>query len=261
MSKAFAWGLVLAMVVLASSASAQYRHPKTNEPLVITCYTGTPNLDGRLDEWRGLEPAVVDAEEQVFSGVDTWTGAADCSAKFYAMWDDANIYIAVEAKDDKVVTTQTGGNIWMNDCAEIFFGTTNAVGDCSEHYQYGITPNGLKWNWCNMDGAGSVEPDYVTLAASETADGYVMEAAIAYANAPSLLLWLNAQAEDILGFHPVLDDCDGDGSARDLQITWTGLEAHDQSQGYGHLILSSELVTAVSGSGKLATTWSHIKAR
>lgn len=248
MLRYFAWGLVLIMAVFVSSASAQ---------LSLTCYRGTPTLDGNLDEWAGLEAAAVDAEAQVFMGVETWTGAADCSANFYAMWDDSNVYIALEAKDDTVVTAQTGGDIWMNDCAEVFFSTTNAVGGHDEHYQYGITPNGLKWNWCNMDGAGSVEPDYVTLAASETADGYVMEAAIEYGQMASLTF----ETDAVIGFHPCLDDADGDGSARDLQITWTGLEAHDQSTGFGDLVLSSEVPAAVSPSGKLATTWSRLKAR
>ena len=257
MSKFFASALMLAMVVSVFSASAQSLHPVTGEPLVLTCYRGTPTLDGRLDEWSGMEAAVVDAAEQVFLGLDTWTAPADCSARFHAMWDDTNIYIAVEAKDDKVVTAQSGGDIWMNDCAEVFLSTTNAVGGHDEHYQYGITPNGLKWNWCNMDGAGSRDPDYVALATSETDDGYVMEASIEYGRMASLSFEPNAA----IGFHPCLDDSDGDGSARDLQITWTGLEAHDQSTGFGHLILSSEVPSAVSPGGKLATTWSYIKAQ
>jgi hypothetical protein len=251
------WGLVLAVAIFASSASAQSTHPETGAPLVLTCYRGTPNLDGNLDEWRGLEAAAVDVEEQIFLGPETWTGAADCSANFYAMWDDSNIYIAVEAKDEKIVTAQTGGNIWMNDCAEIFFATTNAVAGCDEHYQYGATPNELKWNWCNMDGAGQREPDYAAVKASETADGYAIEFSVEYAQMMSLAF----ETDVVIGFHPCLDDCDGDGSSRDLQITWTGLEAHDQSTGYGHLVLSSEISTAVSPSGKLATTWSHLKVR
>jgi hypothetical protein len=256
MSKFFVWGLVLTIAVFASSAFAQSNHPVTGAPLILTCYRGTPTLDGRLDEWGG-EFAAVDVAEQVFSGDNTWTNAADCSAKFYAMWDDTNIYLAVDAKDDNVVTTQAGGDIWRNDCAEVFFSTTNAVAGHDEHYQYGITPNGGKWNWCNMDGNGSREPAYLELAASETANGYIMEAAIEYGQMASL----SFNANTVVGFHPVLDDCDGDGTARDLQITWTGLEAHDQSTGFGHLLLSSELATAVSPGGKLATTWSSIKSR
>ena len=259
MSKLFVCALVLSMVVFASSALAQSTNPATGEPLVLNCYRGTPTLDGILDEWGGADMAVVDAAEQVFSGGETWADSADCSATFYVMWDDTNIYLAVDAKDDKVVTEQEGGNIWMNDCAEVFFATTNAVAGHDEHYQYGITPDGSKWNWCNIDGNGNTEPDYLQLATSETGDGYVMEAAIEYAQMASLDFSPNA----VIGFHPVLDDADGDGSARDLQITWTGLEAHDQSTGFGHLILSPEavVVTAVSPGGKLATTWSNIKVR
>lgn len=248
MSKVVVLGLVMAMVIFASSASAQ---------LSLICYRGTPTLDGSLDEWRGLDAAVVDAEGQVFMGVETWTGAADCSGIFYAMWDDTNIYIAVDAKDDTVVTAQTGGSIWMNDCAEIFFATTNAVAGHAEHYQYGFTPNELKWNWCNMDGAGSVDPAYAAVRASTTAGGYAIEASVEYGQ----MMSLNFSTDAVIGFHPCLDDADGDGSARDLQITWTGLEAHDQSTGFGDLILSSEIPAAVSAGDKLATTWSHIKSR
>lgn len=247
--------VVLAMLLCASIAWAQPVNPKTKQPLVIKCYKGTPNVDGKLDEWRGLDAAVVDAKEQVFFGVETWTAAADCSAKFYAMWDNSKIYIAVDAKDDKVVTTQTGGNIWMNDAAEVFFATTKAVAGHDEHYQYGLTPNELKYNWCNMDGAGNKVPDYVTVKASKTADGYAIEASIEYGQMKKL----SFKQDAIIGFHPCLDDCDGNGASRDLQITWTGLEAHDQSKGFGHLLLSSAVPTAVSASGKLATTWSYIK--
>lgn len=257
MSKIFVWGLALIMVALASPAFAQSLHPATGEPLVLTCYRGTPILDGNLDEWRGLDAAVVDAESQVFSGVENWTGASDCSAKFYAMWDNTNIYIAIDAKDDKVVNTATGGDIWRNDAAEIFFSTTNAVAGHDEHYQYGFTPDGMKWNWCNMDGAGNADQNYVAVAATVTGDGYIIEASVEYGQMTSL----NFATNSVIGFHPVLDDADGDGSARDLQITWVGLEAHDQSTGFGHLILSSDPVTAVSVSGKLTTTWSSIKVK
>jgi len=248
MSKAVVLGLSLVMVIFVSSASAQ---------LSLICYRGTPTLDGNLDEWRGLDAAVVDAEAQVFFGVETWTGAADCSAKFYAMWDSSKIYIAVDAKDDTVVTAQTGGDIWMNDAAEVFFATTNAIADHSEHYQYGFTPNEVKWNWCNMDGAGSVEPAYAAVKASTVAGGYVIEASVEYAE----MTMLDFTTDAVIGFHPCLDDADGDGSARDLQITWTGLEAHDQSTGFGNLILSSQIPAAVSAGDKLATTWSHVKSR
>lgn len=252
----FVLGLVLAMVVFASSALAQSDHPKTGDLLIATCYKGTPTLDGKLDEWKNMEPAVLDVDEQVQAGVENWDDASDCSGKFYMMWDDTNIYIGVEVKDDKIVTTQTGNTIWKNDCVEIFFATTNSVGGHDEHYQYGATPNELIWNWDNMDGPGQEVPDYETVKASETADGYILEIAIEYGRMESLTF----EEDAVIGFHPVLDDADGDGVDRELQISWTGLAAHDQTTGFGHLIMSS-ISVAVAAKDKLATTWSYLKTQ
>jgi len=255
MSKIFVCGLVLIMVALASPAFALSLHPATNQPLVVNCDRGTPVLDGSLDEWGG-DVAVLDVVEQI-DAPDPWTGPGDCSARFYAMWDNTNIYIGVEVTDDAVVTNQTGGSIWKNDCAEIFFATTNSVAGHDEHYQYGITPGGHIWNWCNMDGNGSKEPDYVQLATSMTGNGYVMECAVEYSNMASL----SFNPGDIIGYHPCVDDWDGDGPEPSFQISWTGLPAHDQSTGFGHLVLTSDPVASVSASGKLATTWSSIKVK
>ena len=49
---------------------------------------------------------------------------------------------------------------------------------------------------------------------------------------------LKFAAGNTIGFHPVLDDTDA--TDREIQITWTGREAHDQSLGFGYLILSAE---------------------
>lgn len=255
MSKILVWGLVLAMMICASSAFALSNHPKTNQPLIVTCNRGTPTLDGVLNEWGG-NAGVLDVVEQIASP-DLWEGPTDCSAVFYSMWDDTNIYIGVEVTDDAVVTNQVGGDIWKNDCAEIFFATTNSVSGHDEHYQYGITPNGVIWNWCNMDGNGSQEPDYVQLVTSQTANGYIMECAVEHARMESLTF----NSGDVIGYHPCVDDWDGEGAEPSFQLTWTGMGAHDQSTGFGHLILSADPVTAVSASGKLATTWSVIKTR
>jgi len=253
MSKIFTLGLALVMIAIASPVfAAQAVHPKTGEPLVVTCDRGTPTLDGVLNEWGG-DVAVLDVMEQ--SDGATWAGIADCSATFYSMWDNTNIYIGVRVTDDAIVTDAVGGNIWQNDCAEILFGTTNAVEGHAEHYQYGITPNGLTYNWCNMEGVGQKEIDYVQLATSETGSGYIMECAIPYSNMPSL----SFTAGSTIGYNVCVDDSDGADEAPAFQLSWHGLGAHNQTEGFGHLIFTSDPVAAVSASDKLATTWSSIK--
>ena len=72
------------------------------------------------------------------------------------------------------------------------------------------------------------------------------EVAIEYANVKSL----DFKAGKAMGFHPVFDDAD-DGPDRKLQMTWTGREAHDQSQGFGHIIFSDDPMP-VRARGKLA---------
>jgi len=86
-----------------------------------------------------------------------------------------------------------------------------------------------------MDGAGSIEPAYLQIAATETADGYICEASVEYALMPSL----DFSAGNTIGFHPTIDDTDIDNGDTELQMAWTGLAAHDQSLGFGHMLLSA----------------------
>jgi hypothetical protein len=254
---------IVVLALLASSiaiADPPAEHPKTGEPLIIDCLRGTPDIDGNLEDWNlnTITPSVLDAEEQIFSGADAWDNTADGSGEFYVMWDDQNIYLAAVMKDDAISTNKTDGNIWNADCVEVFFSTTNAVAGHDEHYQYGFNANNQKWNWCNMDGDGSKEPEYLQLAAVTTDDGYICEVAIEHGRMESL----DFAVGNAIGFHPCFDDTDnGD---RELQMTWTGREAHDQSLGFGHIILSADSVspgTAVSLRDKLPLTWGELKTR
>ena len=237
---------IFTLLSMSLAISAQPVHPTTGEPLVIDCLRGTPDaIDGDLSDWNleVMTPAVLDAVEQLYFGQENWTGPEDCSGKFYLLWDDVNIYMAVVVKDEKLSMNKTGGDIWNADAVEILFATTDARADHSWsnptiHYQYGFNANNQKWNWCNMDGPGQSEPGYLQIASSVTADGYICEASIEYEQ----MLSLDFSAGNTIGFHAVLDDTDN-GDA-ELQMTWTGLAAHDQSMGYGHMLLSADSVPA-----------------
>ncbi|RPJ32395.1 MAG: hypothetical protein EHM35_11480, partial [Planctomycetaceae bacterium] len=198
------WLCVGVFTLLGSSlamAADPAVHPVTKEPLVITCLKGTPDaIDGDLSDWNlaAMTPAVLDVAGQINTGQASWTNPADCSGKFYLLWDSTKIYLAVVVKDDKLSMNKTDGNIWNADCVEVFFGTTNAVAGHTEHYQYGFNANAQKWNWCNMDSAGQVLPDYVQTAAKTTADGYVCEVSIEYGRMSALQF----TAGNVIGFHP-----------------------------------------------------------
>ncbi|MCP4260078.1 MAG: hypothetical protein GY774_21560, partial [Planctomycetes bacterium] len=225
-------------------------HPTTGEPLVIDCLRGTPDaIDGDLSDWSlgSMTPAVLDVVEQITpdtpQGAASWDNPGDCSAEFYLLWDDVNIYIAVIVKDEKSSMNKTDGSIWNADAAEVFFGTLNAVSGHAEHYQWGFNLNEQTWLWDDMEGAGQSEVEYLQVGATETPDGYICEAAIPYAE----ITPLDWSAGSVIGFHPVIDDTDnGD---REIQMSWTGLSAHDQSQGFPHMFLSDASVAPGPASG------------
>ncbi len=242
--------ITLLSLNLAIAQDPPANHPKTGDPLVIDVFRGSPDIDGDLSDWNlgAMTPAILDAEEQLSddsADKANWSGPEDCSAEFYLLWDDENIYIAVVMKDEKLSMNKTGDSIWNADAVEVLFSTTEAIATHTStiHYQYGFNANDQKWNWCNMDDLGAREPDYLQVASSLTPEGYICEVSIEYGQMQSL----DFSVGNTIGFHPVFDDTDnGD---RELQMTWTGFIAHDQSQGYGHMILSE---VAVSGGNPLA---------
>ncbi|MFC1795266.1 sugar-binding protein, partial [Planctomycetota bacterium] len=231
-------GIFTLLSLSLAMADPPAQHPLTGEDLVIDCVRGTVTIDGDLGDWNldAMTPAVLDVEEQLNSGQASWDGPEDLSGEFYMLWDDENIYMAVIVKDDTLSQNKTGGDIWNADAVEIFFATTNAVAPHAEHYQYGFDFTNQTWNWCNMDSAGQSAIDYLQVASTVTADGYICEASIEYGQITAL----DWSVGSIIGFHPVIDDTDA--ADREIQMTWTSREAHDQSLGFGYLVLSDEAV-------------------
>ena len=241
-------------------------HPTTGEPLVITCLRGTPGaIDGDLSDWNlaAMTPAVLDTAGQLYTGQASWASPEDCSGEFYLLWDNEKIYIAVVVKDDKLSMNKSAGTIWNADCVEVFFSTTDTVAThtATVHYQYGFNANNQKWNWCNMDGAGAREPDYLQTASTKTGDGYICEVSIEYGR----MLSLNFTAGNAIGFHPCIDDTD-DGD-REVQMTWTSRDAHNQSLGFGHVLLSATAIGDVNAragrpsptnGAMISQTWTQI---
>ncbi len=248
--KCFFMGILTLLSVSLAIADPPAVHPATGEPLVIDCLRGTVTIDGDLSDWNleAMTPAVLDVVEQLNSGQASWDNVGDCGGAFYMLWDDVNIYIAVVVTDDKLSMNKTGGDIWNADCIEVLFSTTDAEAAHSWtnptiHYQYGFNANDQIWNWCNMDGPGQSAVDYLQAASSITADGYICEVSIPH----SEITPLDWSVGSIIGFHPCIDDTDIENGDTELQMSWTGLAAHDQSLGFGHMVLSGDPVPAPDG--------------
>ena len=65
-------------------------------------------VDGELDEWAGVIPTESIGEDGVrFDKEYRWAGTGDLSVKSYAMWDEKNLYLAYEVKDDNFSQTHS----------------------------------------------------------------------------------------------------------------------------------------------------------
>ena len=265
--------LISSMLLIGFEAFPDAKHPKTGEQLVYEAVKvrGSVIVDGDLREWKLANKLEINCKEQIYKIFQgDWTGPDDCSAIVYVMWDEGHIYIAADIKDDKLICAQTGGTIWKNECIEVLFDPNNVdinPGNWphTSHYQFGfapLTPKGKgwkdvpqKWVWCHSDRAqANQEPNYVEVASkvSDPYTGYTIEAAIDVSGLDDL----KPEEGRVMGFQVAIDDAD-ENPERDLQITWSGKEAHDQQFGFGDIVFVGP--AAVRPSGKLAAVWGELK--
>jgi len=202
-------------IVTENRATSFLRAEKVSTPIII---------DGVLDpdEWSGAQEIVLDRADQTRSGasatqqMQNWGGPDDLSAKIYLKWDDDNLYMAVEVKDDIHSQTRTGGNTWMGDSVQFTFDQGRAAGINSQgfsHVVMALTDAGAVENWrveSAHGGADSAVPDYLieTVIVRDDETGItVYEAAISW----ELLggTGMAAKTNSLFGFSLLVNDNDG----------------------------------------------------
>ena len=60
---------------------------------------GAVTIDGDLSEWDLSSPIEIKDESQVIRDAEHWLGETDVSSSVYLMWDEENLYLAVDAKE------------------------------------------------------------------------------------------------------------------------------------------------------------------
>ena len=109
MSRACRIILTLLLVGL-SCAAVQAGAVETALPRVV----GPPTLDGRLDDWPAL-PQVVMADASDWhpaaSEYATYSGPEDISAEVRLAWDNQNLYVAIQTRDDNLVRVKSASEI------------------------------------------------------------------------------------------------------------------------------------------------------
>lgn len=190
--------LLLALALLLSSAAAQ------ETPVVTAAKMKQPvNVDGKLDEWDLSSPIVIDQPGQVIRDPSFWQGPSDLSCTTWVMWDDANLYLAVEVKEDTPYGAVEMLPLDGEDNFKLFLSTDPAADPARTAYgtndfllymicdnQYwdtafdrSMVAKELRQRFTSkgMDGGTDVLEGYQR-AASQTATGFVFEAVIPWAN-------------------------------------------------------------------------------
>ena len=78
---------------------------------------GPVKVDGLLDDWPDL-PLSCRAPQEILHDPDTWSGPDDGSFRFATAYDDENLYIAIEATDDRMAFDPKKF-VWQQDGLEL----------------------------------------------------------------------------------------------------------------------------------------------
>lgn len=172
---------------ISLSASAQSTHGiplKPDPPIAV---------DGALGEWSAVVNAItIDQPAQAVFGAGAWGGPADLSGTVRLAWREEHLFIAAEVKDDRIAQAQRGAGLWQGDHIELYLDVTPETETARAEYGAGqfqialspgnfgktgdpladTAPEAYGYKPRDLDLSGAL------VASSQTADGWILEAAI-----------------------------------------------------------------------------------
>lgn len=191
--------LVLALSMAFTAAFAEGEAP------TATAYKASApiTVDGDLSEWTLDSPIVIDQESQVIRDLSFWQGASDLSCTVYVMYDETNLYLAVDVTEDTPFGAIEMLPLDGEDNFKIYISTDPAADPARTEYGtndfllYLIVDNNY-WDTAfdrsmiekdslerftskGMDGGEDVLEGYERAAAT-TSTGFIFEAVIPWAN-------------------------------------------------------------------------------
>ena len=226
-------------------------------------FPNTVVLDGELKEhpWQYAPWHAIEHDE----GTGPAPNDKDASCSFAAVADDEWLYVALKVSDDKIVTGEVfGGDLWKDDSVEIYIDANHAETASYEKDDSQITIGAINIGGNieepELGGTGDGATTGTHAAVVKSADGWIVEAAVPLKNDK----W-DIEPEDglIIGFNIHFND-DDDGGERDHKLIWSLKDVDDQSWQNTTRFADLKFVNlmlAVEHSGKLSTTWGHIKQR
>ncbi len=175
--------------------------------------TGPPRIDGDLADWDGIETHAV-SSDHIWSG-SVPGGDADCSAEFRVAYDQENLYVAVDVRDDVVVCNIAPDDVkghWRSDAVEICVDPSGRSDNTLTVFKAGIFPGttaGREPRAARDADArqGVIEKTApgMRVASRFTGSGYIIETAIPWSDMPG---GTAPSAGETIGFNLVIYDGD-----------------------------------------------------
>ncbi len=172
-----------------------------------------PLIDGNLiaTEWKGnMFEAKSDFEAVSLNG--TWDGPEDLSITGRVMYDDKNLYLGLNVKDNAFVQEQTGENIWNGDCIQIGiedFSPVEKEANSSKFTEIGIAltkegPTVWRYNSCYDLPNGEVKNAEVAIKRNGTSTVYEIKLPFAEIFREAY----NVVKDKTMGFSIIVNDAD-----------------------------------------------------
>ncbi len=215
--------------------------PPPTRPGIEAPLAGTMTIDGSLAEWSAAPfTALAPPGDWVSPDLPPPSSATDLSARFAAMWDGLNLYLAVEVADDLAVNPNPPANIWMGDSVQVAFDMALDGGhayDGDDDFEMGWARTGGGDAGYEWTAPASAPIFYSEFASAVTTAGLAYELAIP-ANMPAPSGFYEGSR---YGFTILVNEDDGTG--REGWIEWTpGIGSTKDPASFGLL----NLVTTVS---------------
>ncbi|GFP19589.1 hypothetical protein HKBW3S03_01094 [Candidatus Hakubella thermalkaliphila] len=227
----------------------QYR-AANGEPVFSLLIESPPQIDGNLDEWmEELVPAILETHpiSQPTYLPENYTNPSDLSGTFMVAYDEERLYLAIRVIDDVFSQPFQGSDLFKGDSIIISL-DTDLQGDFYERannlddYRVGLSPGDFSslspeaYIWVPQETRG----DEISVASSQTSNGYIIEAAIPWWN------FQNFEVEDgkAIGFDISINDKDF-LEERELAISSSPSYLENDPTSFGTLVLLD--TTKISG--------------
>jgi len=203
-------GPVTEISQVISQVKAEARAEKLREAVHATIFSTTkiPVIDGMAEDiWSSARQYKIG--NVIYSPV---ASANDLSADYRAMWDQENLYLFVDVRDDML--KNDSGEYYYDDAIEVFIDADNSkASEYGEHvYQYYFDWDKTKPS-IGLEGQPYSKED-VKFALVTTDNGYRLEVKF-----PWSTLGTKPSAGVKIGLDVHVDD-DDDGGERDSKLTW-----------------------------------------